>query len=122
VSDYRFATENKSYALSLSSICGGVFPHMGPRVEFIIGSLHLESQEKRGMVSHLISRGGLLAALGMLTSGFVVLYFISSGFSGSTEFQSNTTAIVPNGLLPGFIIGVLLLAFGAVELFSSVRL
>jgi hypothetical protein len=73
------------------------------------------------MVSHLISRGGFAAAVGMLTSGFVLLYLISSGFSGSAEFQSNTAAIVPNALLPGFIVSLLLLAFGAVELFSSVK-
>jgi sugar phosphate permease len=74
------------------------------------------------MANHLISRGGLAAAVGMLASGFVILYYISSGFSASAQFQSNTTAIVPNGLLPGFIIGLLLLAFGAVELFASVKL
>jgi hypothetical protein len=72
------------------------------------------------MTIHLISKVEFALSVGMLASGIAVLLFVSSGFSGTAEFQSDTAAIIPNGLVPGFIVGLLLLAFGAVEFFSSV--
>jgi hypothetical protein len=73
------------------------------------------------MQFHLNSRKGFIAAVGMLASGLAILSSISSEFSGTAEFESNTAAIVPAALLPFFVVGLVLSAVGTVELFASVN-
>jgi hypothetical protein len=74
------------------------------------------------MSLHVISRRDFAVAVGMLVSGLLMMYFISPEFSETAEFESNSVAIVPAATVPAFVVGLLLLAIGAVEFFSSISL
>jgi hypothetical protein len=69
---------------------------------------------------HVTPQIRLLLAIGLVVGGVVVTYYASSGFSGAADFRVGATSIVPTGMLPVFVVGVIMFAYGLVHLLESI--
>jgi hypothetical protein len=65
------------------------------------------------------SRARLASSILLIIVGAAVVYYVSSGFSGSADFRGGSGSIIANSLLPAFILGLIMFAFGLIELASS---
>ncbi len=65
------------------------------------------------------SKKSLLVSVVMMTLGIAVIYYSSSGFSGTADFQSGVGPIVSGNLMPFFAVGIVVFALGMVQLLGS---
>jgi hypothetical protein len=60
-------------------------------------------------------------SIGFVVCGIAIIYYASSGFSGAADFRT-ATSIIPTSMLPVFVVGVIMLALGLIQLLDSFHL